>query len=92
MATPFVSSAAALVKASDPGATAMGIKALLLRSSDPVASLAGKTTSGGRLDASAAVHCAGNGEVWIASAGTYTIVVDPQQAYTGAVTVAVTSP
>ena len=65
MATPFVSGAAALVKAAEPGATAMGIKALLLRSSDPVASLAGKTTSGGRLDASAAMHCAGNGEVWI---------------------------
>jgi len=65
MATPFVAGAAALVKAADPGATAMGIKALLLRSSDPVASLAGKTTSGGRLDASAAVHCADNGEAWV---------------------------
>jgi subtilisin family serine protease len=67
MATPFVAGAAALVKAAFPDATALGTKALLLRSSDADASLGGRTTSGGRLDASAAVHCAGAGEVWIDS-------------------------
>jgi len=42
-------------KAAFPSASALGTKALLLRTADPVASLAGKTTSGGRLDLSAAV-------------------------------------
>jgi subtilisin family serine protease len=67
MATPFVAGAAALVKAAFPDASAMGTKALLLQTADPTASLTGDTTSGGRLDLSAAVHCSGNGEVWIDS-------------------------
>src|SRR5262249_24865279 len=45
----------------------VGAKALLLQTADPAASLTGDTTSGGRLDASAAVHCSNNGEVWIDS-------------------------
>jgi len=67
MATPFVSGAAALVKAADPGATAVGIKALLMGTADPASDLAGFVASGGRLDASAALHCANAGEVQIDS-------------------------
>ena len=69
MATPFVAGAAALVKAADPNATAVGIKALLMGTADPASDLAGVVASGGRLDASAAVHCANAGEVQIDSPG-----------------------
>ena len=69
MATPFVTGAAALVKAADPSATAVGIKALLMGTADPAADLSGVVASGGRLDASAAVHCSNAGEVVIDSPG-----------------------
>lgn len=50
MATPHVAGAAALVKAAFPDATAAQIKARLMDAADPVASLAGKTVTGGRLN------------------------------------------
>ena len=50
MATPHVAGAAALAKATFPGASDLGLKALLLRTADPNASLAGRTTTGGRLN------------------------------------------
>lgn len=52
MATPHVSGAAALYKAYHPTATAAQIKAAILSSAVPTASLAGKTVTGGRLDVS----------------------------------------
>jgi len=52
MATPHVTGAAALYAASHLGATAATIKAAILGSAVPTASLAGKTVTGGRLDAS----------------------------------------
>jgi hypothetical protein len=67
MATPHVSGAAALAKAAFPHATAAGLKALLLRTVDPRASLAGLVAAGGRLNANAAVHCAGGPQVWVDS-------------------------
>jgi subtilisin family serine protease len=51
MATPHVAGAAALIWAREPGATAAQAKAALLAGADPVAALAGKTVSGGRLNA-----------------------------------------
>ena len=51
MATPHVAGVAALLKARFPGASPYGLKALLLRSVDPVAALAGRTATGGRLNA-----------------------------------------
>lgn len=51
MATPHVSGVAALIKAAYPDATAAQIKARLLNTADPVASLEGKTVTGGRLNA-----------------------------------------
>ena len=52
MATPHVSGAAALYAAYHPGSTAAAIKAAILDSAIPTASLAGKTLTGGRLNAS----------------------------------------
>jgi subtilisin family serine protease len=53
MATPHVTGAAALYASVKPGSTAAQIKNALLTSTVPTASLAGKTVTGGRLDANA---------------------------------------
>jgi subtilisin family serine protease len=55
MATPHVTGAAALYKAAKPTATAAQVKAALLDSAVPTTSLAGKTVTGGRLDAKGAL-------------------------------------
>jgi subtilisin family serine protease len=55
MATPHVSGAAALYAAAKPGSTALQIRTALLDSATPTASLTGKTVTGGRLDAAAAL-------------------------------------
>lgn len=52
MATPHVTGAAALYASSHPGATAADIKAAILGAAVPTPSCAGKTTTGGRLNAS----------------------------------------
>ncbi|WP_133271523.1 S8 family peptidase [Hymenobacter radiodurans] len=54
MATPHVTGAAALYAATKPGSAAQ-IKNALLSSAVPTASLSGKTVTGGRLDANAAL-------------------------------------
>ena len=69
MAAPHVSGAAALAKAAFPAATAIGLKALLLRTVDPRAGLGGETASGGRLNADGAVRCAGAPQVWLEAPG-----------------------
>lgn len=55
MATPHVSGAAALYASTHPTASAAQIKAALLNSAAPTASLGGITTTGGRLDVNAAL-------------------------------------
>ena len=52
MATPHVTGAAALYKSSHPGATAADIKAAILGSAVPTASLTNKVVTGGRLNVS----------------------------------------
>ncbi|MFA5939798.1 MAG: S8 family peptidase [Sinimarinibacterium sp.] len=52
MATPHVTGAAALYASTHPGATALQIKAAILGSVVPTASLNGKTATGGRLNVS----------------------------------------
>lgn len=52
MATPHVTGAAALYASTHPGATASQIKAAILSSVTPTASLAGRTVTGGRLNVS----------------------------------------
>ncbi len=55
MATPHVTGAAALYASAKPGSSAATIKAAILRSAVPTTSLTGKTLTGGRLDANAAL-------------------------------------
>ena len=52
MATPHVTGGAALYAASNPGSTAATIKAAILNSAVPTASLTGKCVTGGRLNVS----------------------------------------
>src|SRR6266511_3657872 len=67
MATPHVSGAAALAKAAFPDATAVGLKALLLRTVDPNSALAASSTTGGRLNVNSAVRCSAAPQVWVES-------------------------
>jgi subtilisin family serine protease len=69
MAAPHVAGAAGLAKAAFPSATALGLKALLLDSADPVASLTTITASGARLNAASAVTCADAPKLWLDSPG-----------------------
>jgi subtilisin family serine protease len=55
MATPHVAGAAALLLAHDGTLTVAGLRAALLSSVQPVAALAGRVASGGRLDVAAAL-------------------------------------
>jgi hypothetical protein len=65
MAAPHVTGAAALAKAAFPGASGVGLKALLLRTTDPAAGLAVAARTGGRLNVNSAVRCAGAPRVWV---------------------------
>jgi subtilisin family serine protease len=55
MATPHVAGAAALLLAHDGGLSIAGLRAALLSSVHPVAALAGRVATGGRLDVAAAL-------------------------------------
>ena len=67
MATPHAAGAAALAKAVFPGASGIGLKALLLRTVDPISALAGTNRTGGRLNVDRAVRCSGSPQAWIES-------------------------
>ncbi len=67
MAAPHVAGAAALAKAAFPAATAVGLKALLLRTVDPKTALDAASSTGGRLNANSAVRCSTAPQVWIES-------------------------
>ena len=67
MAAPHVSGAAALAKAAFPAASGVGLKALLLESVDPLASLSTYTATGGRLNVNNAVTCNGTPKLWFES-------------------------
>lgn len=106
MATPHVSGAAFLVWTMNPMLTAAQVKGILLSSADPIASLAGRTVTGGRLNVAAALAEAGPS--WLSAApmtpGTVnpggsqplTITVNPTGlaagAWTGVVRVATNDP
>jgi hypothetical protein len=60
MATAFVSGAAALVLAHDPGADALAAKAALLANADPVGGVGAKVASRGRLNAAQALCSPGD--------------------------------
>ena len=59
MAAPHVTGAAGLLAAYQPGATAGEIKEAILAGVDPIAGLAGKTVTGGRLNAFSALVALG---------------------------------
>ncbi|MGD2182926.1 S8 family serine peptidase [Lusitaniella coriacea] len=61
MASPHVAGAAAMLLSQDPTLTAQEVKDKLLNSVDPLASLAGKTVSGGRLNVYNALTGGGGG-------------------------------
>jgi Subtilase family len=65
MAAPHVAGVAALARALYPGASDVGLKALILRTSHSAAPLAGLTASGARLDAAATTACAAEPKVWV---------------------------
>ena len=67
MAAPHVSGAAALAKAVFPGASGVGLKALLLRTVDPISGLSGTNRTGGRLNVDRAARCSGSPQAWIES-------------------------
>jgi subtilisin family serine protease len=56
MAAPHVTGTIALVAAANPSASAAAIRGAILSTTTPLASLAGKTVTGGLLDAAAAVR------------------------------------
>ena len=55
MATPFVSGVAALILSQNPNLPVSDLRATLLQSVDPIPSLKGKVSSGGRINAAKAV-------------------------------------
>ncbi len=55
MATPHVSGAVALCKSVNPAITAQGVRAAILGSAAPTASMSGTTVTGGRLDVGAMI-------------------------------------
>ena len=61
MAAPHVSGAAALAKAVFPGASGVGLKALLLRTVDPSPRWAARARTAGRLNVDHAVRCGAAG-------------------------------
>jgi subtilisin family serine protease len=65
MAAPHVAGAAALVKAAFPGASDVGLKALLLRTVEPLSSFPELVRTGGRLNVNTAVRCAHPPRVWV---------------------------
>ena len=67
MAAPQVAGAAALARSAFPGASDVGLKALLLRSADPVGALSDAVRTGGRLNVNTAVRCADQARVWLDS-------------------------
>ena len=69
MASPHVAGAAALVLAAHPSATADTIKALLMRTVDRPAALAGTSASQGRLDVGNALTCSNKPQMVIDAPG-----------------------
>jgi subtilisin family serine protease len=69
MASPHVAGAAALALAASPSASPAGLKALLLRTADPLSSPGFYTASDGRLNAGRALECAGAPQAWLEQPG-----------------------
>lgn len=63
MATPYVAGVAALIKSVQPAFGYVALKEILMNTSDPLSTLAGRSVSGGRVNAYRAVVAASEGVV-----------------------------
>ncbi|MFL6278892.1 MAG: FG-GAP-like repeat-containing protein, partial [Vicinamibacterales bacterium] len=102
MATPHVAGVAALILAKTPGLTTAEVKQTILESTDPIPSLAGRTITGGRLNAARAVGATVPPEFTLAlspasrsivrgSSTTYTVTVTPSNGFAGSVALSVSN-
>jgi uncharacterized repeat protein (TIGR01451 family) len=96
MATPHVSGVAALLLANNPSMTTAQVKSAILDNTDPIPSLAGKTVSGGRLNAARALGLPPTPDFTISASPasrsvvrgastTYTVTVTPTAGFAGSV-------
>ncbi|MEA2238336.1 MAG: hypothetical protein QOC81_3060 [Thermoanaerobaculia bacterium] len=101
MATPHVAGVAGLVLAKTPALTTAQVKSAILNNIDPIASLSGKTITGGRLNAAKAVGAPLGPDFTLlvnpvsrsvgqGTATTYTVTVTPANGFSGSVNLAVT--
>ncbi|MDP9193738.1 MAG: FG-GAP-like repeat-containing protein [Acidobacteriota bacterium] len=101
MATPHVAGVAALVLANAPSLTTAQVKSAILNNTDPISSLAGRTVTGGRLNAARALGLPPEPDFTISAnptsrailqgaSTTYTITVTPAGAFAGSVDFSVT--
>ena len=100
MATPHVAGVAALVLAKTPSLTTAEVKSAILNNTDPIPSLAGKTVTGGRLNAGRAVGATlppdfslkvspGFRTVGQGGSTTYTVTIAPQDGFSASVDLSV---
>jgi uncharacterized repeat protein (TIGR01451 family) len=101
MATPHVAGVAALVLANAPSLTTAQVKSAILDNTDPISSLAGKTVTGGRLNAARALGLPPEPDFTISasptsrsilqgSSTTYAVTVTPIGGFAGSVDFSVT--
>ena len=102
MATPHVAGVAALVLAKTPSLTTAQVKSAILDSVDPIPSLAGRTTTGGRLNAAKAVGGQATPDFMMTvgpasrtvtrgGSATYTVTLTPANGFNGSVTLSATN-
>jgi uncharacterized repeat protein (TIGR01451 family) len=96
MAAPHVAGVAALVLAQTPGLSTAQVKSAILDNVDPIFSLAGKTVTGGRLNAARALGIPPGPDFALAAApptqsispgstATYTVTITPSAGFAGSV-------
>ena len=101
MATPHVTGVAALILAQNPSLTTAQVKSAILDNVDPIPSLAGITTTGGRLNAAKALGAPASPDFTLSiapssrtvvrgNAASYTVTVVPANGFTGSVELSVT--
>ena len=101
MAAPHVSGVAALVLAKTPGLTTAQVKSAILNNTDPIPSLAGKTVTGGRLNAARALGAALPPDFAIGvnpvsrtvvqgAPTTFTVTISPQSGFSSSVDLSLT--
>jgi uncharacterized repeat protein (TIGR01451 family) len=101
MAAPHVAGVAALVLANTPSLTTAQVKSAILSNTDPISSLAGRTVTGGRLNAAKAVGATlppdfvisvspATRSVVRGASTTYAVTITPSGGFSGSVNLSVT--